>query len=97
MTFSSAVDELRCLLERSAVPPEVLASAVRFVDRLDQCLVIVPDAPARSTGREYSVRLEPSALFNRYLEAARSGEWRLLLALETANMADCGGGTRQAS
>jgi hypothetical protein len=88
MTFSSAVHELRFLLVKPTVPPEALASAARFIDRLDRCLVVVPDDGA---GCGHSVRLEPSALFNRYLEAARSGEWPLLLALETANSSEAGG------
>jgi len=96
MTFSSAVSELGSLLEQSEAPLEVRASAARFVCRLDRCLVIVPEMPGSIPEQDYSVRLEPSVLFSRYLDAARSGEWQLLLALEAAETvgAEC---DRQAS
>lgn len=82
MTFTSAVSELRALLAEPAVPPEALASAARLVDHLDRCLVVIPASPASGDSSDHSVRLEPSDLFSRYLDAARSGKWRLLLALE---------------
>ncbi|HVJ52214.1 MAG TPA: hypothetical protein VM689_07120 [Aliidongia sp.] len=88
MTYSTAVNELRFILDNPSVPPEVLASAARFVDRLDQCMVVVPEQPSTSTASDYAVRLEPSPLFSRYLDAARSGKWPLLLALEAETTPD---------
>jgi hypothetical protein len=79
--FVEAVNELRGLLSASEVPREVVNRALRLVERMHKCLVVVPQSDITPATMQPSVRPKPSDVFVRVLAAARASDWPLILVL----------------
>ena len=81
-SFVDVLEELRLLLLRPATPVEVRSSALRVIERIEECLWVVPQVEVAGVALEPPVSLQPSDFFLHYVAAVRALDWPKVAILE---------------